>query len=120
MVMRPVVIPRSYQTVPAGDSAAVHARDVLLNLPLRSETLGCEDELIHPEKDQSPDQVCDNGCNPLAHGRENNTDPGEYRSARLPPEQVEPVAFVIDLHTDESCARVIGVAMVSVPGRGSL
>ena len=111
VIMRPVVISRPDQAVSPGDFTAVHTGDILLNFPLGSETLGGDDELVYPEEDQPANQVRDNSCNPLAHRYEKNSYHGEQGGACLPPQQVKSVALVIDLHTDEWCARMIGVAM---------
>ena len=120
VIVCPVVITRPDQPVSPGNFAAVHTGNVLFNLPLCGECLGGEDELIYPEKDQPANQVRYNGRNPLAHGCEENSDHGEQGGACLPPEQVEPVALVIDLHTDESCARGIGFLMRAAPLNGNV
>lgn len=94
MIMRPVIISRSNQPVTTSNPVTVHTGDTLLNLPLRSETMGCEDERVHPEEDQPADQVCDNGSPPRSHRCEKNTDHGKLGSACLSPEQIDPEAFV--------------------------
>ena len=99
MVMGSVIITGSDQAVPAGDLPTVHADDILFHFPLRSEGLRCKNKLVDPEEDQPPNKICYNRRDKLPHRCEDYSYTGKDWGTCLPSEKVEPVAFVIYLHT---------------------
>jgi hypothetical protein len=92
MVMGSVIITGPDQTVPASDSPAVHAGDILSHFPLRSEGLRCKNILVDPEEDKPPDQVCYYCRDKLPHRCKDDSYTGKDWGTCLPAEEIEPNA----------------------------
>jgi len=101
MVVCLIVIPGLHEPVTPCQLPAVHTGDVLPDLPLCSKTLRGKYELVHPEEDKTANQVGDDRRNNIPHRSKKDPDPRKDRRACLPPEQVESVALVVDLHTTD-------------------
>src|SRR5690554_715683 len=69
-VVRFIVVLRPDEAVAPGDLPAVHAPDLLFDLPLGGERLGGEDEPVDPEEDEAADEVCDDGGGERPEARE--------------------------------------------------
>jgi len=97
-VVRFIVVLRPDEAVAPGDLPAVHAPDLLFDLPLGGERLGGEDEPVDPEEDEAADEVCDDGGGERPEAREPVEHDGEDGRRELPPDEVEAVAFKIYFH----------------------
>ena len=93
-----VVVFRPDEAVTPGNRAAIHAPDLLPDLPLGGERFGGEDEPVDPEEDETADEVGDDGRGERPKPAEQREHSGEDRCRELPPDEVEAVAFKIHFH----------------------
>ena len=94
-----VVALRPDQAVAPRDLPAVHAPDLLFDLPLGGERLGGEDEPVDPEEDEAADEVCDDGGGERPKPTEpRKKRPGEDRRREMPPDEIKAVSFKIYFH----------------------
>ena len=97
-IVRFVIVLRPDEAVAPGDLPAVHAPDLLFDLPLGGERLGGEDEPVDPEEDEAADEVRDDGGGERPEAREPVEHDGEDRRRELPADEVKTVSFKIYFH----------------------